>query len=78
MPAFSPVIGIDLVEMKRARAFYRAHPERFSSAQDCAKSLAADEAVFKAYGRSLPKNNPPSVRFVTTKKFVMAQCVGIF
>ena len=71
-------IGIDVVEMKKAKSFYRAHRERFSSAENCAESLAAGEAIFKAYGPYPPQKYSPLVRFIKTKKFVVAHCVGIF
>lgn len=63
-----PSLGVDLVEMKRARDFYRAHktrlPEFFSAPElsyvrasrrpyeRVAALLAAKEAAFKASGRA--------------------------
>ena len=83
MPA-SIRIGVDLVELERAGAFYRAHRKRLPlliqkskrPVEALAFYLAKKEAAFKA-GAAAKKKSRLKFSYFKTKKYVTVSCVGI-
>ena len=73
-------IGVDLIELKKAKAFYAAHRRRLpgfirksrNPVEALAFHLAKQEASFKASGKSDLRYS-----YFKTKKFVAVSCVGI-
>ncbi len=99
-------LGVDVVEINRARSFYALHKKRLGSFftkreirfietqarphEGLAILLAAKEAAFKAARRVWMgpagfkdievvrgKNTRLKISYTKTKKYVVAQCVGI-
>ena len=73
-------LGVDIIELKKARAFYVAHRDRLPKyiresarpVEELAFYLAKKEAAFKA-GQSSRRR----FSYLKTKKYVAVSCVGI-
>ena len=73
-------LGVDLIELRRAKAFYLAHRGRLPvfirkskrPVETLAFYLAKKEAAFKASGKSRFQFS-----YFRTKKYVAVSCVGI-
>ena len=82
--AASTRIGVDLVELKKAGAFYRAHRKRLPlliqkskrPVEALAFYLAKKEAAFKA-GAPVKKKSRLRFSYSKTAKYVTVSCVGI-
>ena len=72
-------LGVDLIELKKAKAFYSAHQDRLPAfirkskrpVEALAFYLAKQEAVFKASSKSRLQFS-----YFKTKKYVAVSCVG--
>jgi phosphopantetheinyl transferase (holo-ACP synthase) len=72
-------LGVDIIELKRAKAFYLAHRDRLPAAirnhkrpvEALAFYLAKKEAIYKAQHKSRLRFS-----YFKTNKFVAVSCVG--
>ena len=77
--ASSVSLGVDLVELKRAKAFYLAHRDRLPlfirkskrPVEALAFYLAKKEAIYKAQNRSRLRFS-----YFKTNRYVTVSCVG--